>query len=83
MCRSSKSLDCRGFDWCSLAVSLLLLQMKLSSTGSPSKINLIGIRSGHVAVSVRSAGKHLHRGYSHYLLTVKGQMIPGLVVKSC
>lgn len=56
MCKSSKS--CRDLIGAALAVSLLLLQMKPGSTGSGIKINLIGIRCGHEAVSVRSAGTH-------------------------
>ena len=52
-----------------LAVALLLSHMKLSSTRSASKVNLLGIRCRHVVLSVRSARTYC-TVYSSFTLAV-------------
>lgn len=80
MCKSSKSLDWRGFDCCSFSCLSV-------AVANEDELYWISHQNYFDRDQMWACGcicqiswNTLHRGYSHFLLTVGGQMIPGLVL---
>lgn len=80
MCKSSKSLDCRGFDWCSFSCLSVAVANEAELYWISQQNYFDRDQMWACGCICQISWNTLHRGYSHFLLTVEGQMIPGLVL---
>lgn len=80
MFKSSKSLDWRGFDCCSFSCLSVAVANEDELYWISHQNYFDRDQMWACGCICRISWNTLHRGYSHFLLTVGGQMIPGLVL---
>lgn len=80
MCESSKSLDCRGFGWCSFSCLSVAVADEAELYWISQQNYFDRDQMWACGCICQISWNTLHRGYSCFLLTLEGQIIPGLVL---